>query len=95
MSVPLYIPPSYPKDNVAMKHIRNERLTRDKLPGWVGKELPSEIGFAWCGADCSGLWIFQDVDHAILELKYIGSIAPCIDCLLAIKAVIDAELYGI
>lgn len=74
-------------------HIRDEVATRERY-GLVGdgKELPPQLGVAWCGEDCSYRFMFIDASHALLSLRYNGDIAACPDCLRALRAVIDGEL---
>ncbi len=76
------------------KHIRNERATRDAMERSgkdPGGKMPDCAGVSWCGkewVDCS----FLGADHALMHLKYAGSLGPCVGCLAELREIIDAEL---
>lgn len=76
----------------AGRHVCDERATREKF-NLVGsdKPLPTTHGIAWCGEHYVG-WAFNDASHALLSLRYTGSVAPCLPCLRALRDVIDREL---
>lgn len=84
------------------RHIRRESATRVKyklqypdLESIRRGDPPPEMGVfgvSWCDVDCSGEWMFQDIDHAVEALAHGTSVNVCRACLQATQAIINTEL---
>ena len=73
-------------------HVRSERATRARLHQYDGRDLPTGVATAWCGAIADGQWVFMDAAHLVNSLADGGMPVPCRACLLAVRAIIDTEL---
>lgn len=89
-----------PVGRIGLNHIRNERATREHY-ALLDHDAPLRdlvgvsAGVSWCGVDTretgDTIW-FQDIDHALIHLKYQGDISACHACLAALRIIIDREL---
>jgi hypothetical protein len=95
------------RDDYDDNHIRNERTTREhyKLVGaetsrdltdlLKERNIPTHFGVPWCNeAEAVGC-SFMSASHALTHLRYSGSMAPCRECLMTLRTIIDDELAGI
>lgn len=59
-------------------HDKRDPTTREDAP--IGPNLLS-----WCGAQLSGIWCFNGIDHAANTIRHGSHMLPCPDCVAAFR----------
>jgi hypothetical protein len=60
------------------------------MADWI-KHIKNESKTAWCGADITMTFAFENLEHAQLTMQQEGRLVPCAKCLKKATAAADTK----